>query len=120
MKRHEVELVDDGIPLENLFENVDVLITDYSSIFFDYALLKKPLILFNYDEDSYSKERGFYIELGSLPVPVAQDGKMLIQIFEEQAQDLLNSSERLLNYVGNFEDGTSTEKVIELMKKASK
>lgn len=120
MKKHEVELVDDGIPLENLFENVDVLITDYSSIFFDYALLKKPLILFNYDEYSYSKERGFYIELGSLPVPVAQNGKMLIQIFEEQAQDLLNSSERLLNYVGNFEDGTSTEKVIELMKKASK
>lgn len=33
MKKHQITLINDGIPLEMLFEEIDVLITDYSSIF---------------------------------------------------------------------------------------
>lgn len=51
---------------------MDLLITDYSSIFFDFALLNKPIILLNYDEDEYKKERGFYIDLDYLPLPKAK------------------------------------------------
>lgn len=39
----------------------DLLITDYSSIFFDYLLLDRPLVFLPYDYDSYNKEIGFTV-----------------------------------------------------------
>ncbi len=48
----------------------DTLITDYSSVFFDFALTRKKVILFTYDEKEYLKERGLYVELKSLPFPI--------------------------------------------------
>ncbi|WP_313405377.1 CDP-glycerol glycerophosphotransferase family protein [Aeromicrobium sp.] len=42
----------------------DVLVTDYSSVMFDYALLDRPLVLFCYDLEHYRDElRGFYLDL---------------------------------------------------------
>lgn len=40
----------------------DVLITDYSSIYFDYLLLDRPIIFTPFDIDSYLSERGFYVD----------------------------------------------------------
>ena len=37
----------------------DILISDYSSIIYDYAVLEKPLLCFGYDYDEYKKKRGF-------------------------------------------------------------
>ncbi|MCG3256492.1 MAG: CDP-glycerol glycerophosphotransferase family protein [Candidatus Heimdallarchaeota archaeon] len=46
-----------------LLKTADLLITDYSSIYFDYLFLDKPIIFFPYDYDYYlSKERGFYFD----------------------------------------------------------
>lgn len=45
----------------------DVLITDYSSVFYDFANTKKKIILFTYDEEEYFKDRGLYIDLNELP-----------------------------------------------------
>lgn len=117
LAEHQIELVEDGILLEDLFGQIDLLITDYSSIFFDYALLHKPLILFNYDEAEYIQERGFYVSLSELPVPVAKDATALLTIFQQQQTELLASADRLLDYLGNYEQGTSTDKVIELLLK---
>lgn len=41
----------------------DMLITDYSAIAFDYAVLCKPLLIYAYDYDSYLAERGTYFEI---------------------------------------------------------
>lgn len=117
MRDHSIELVADNILLENLFSNIDLLITDYSSIFFDYALLEKPLILFNYDEKKYAEERGFYVELNDLPVPKAQNAHELVNILSCQRESLINSSKALLDYLVNYENGNSTQKIIELIVK---
>lgn len=45
----------------------DVLITDYSSVFFDYSITKKPIVLFMYDYDEYMSERGMYFDVRTLP-----------------------------------------------------
>ncbi len=50
----------------------DGLITDYSSVFFDYALTKNKILLFTYDEEDYEASRGFYLPLSSLPFPQAK------------------------------------------------
>lgn len=45
----------------------DVLITDYSSVFFDFSLTKKPIILFTYDYDGYMADRGMNMDIKDLP-----------------------------------------------------
>ena len=40
----------------------DVLITDYSSVFFEFLLMDKPIIFFAPDYDIYSQSRGFYLD----------------------------------------------------------
>ena len=40
----------------------DILVTDYSSIIFDYSLLNKPIVYFAYDIDSYAENRGLYFQ----------------------------------------------------------
>lgn len=48
----------------------DVLITDYSSVFFDYSITNKPIALFTYDLEEYRQQRGMYIDVHDLPFPV--------------------------------------------------
>lgn len=48
---------------------VDGLITDYSSIFFDYAVTRRKIILFAYDKEEYIADRGFYFSMDELPFP---------------------------------------------------
>jgi len=45
----------------------DALITDYSSVFYDFALTGRKIVLFSYDEEDYFRTRGLYEPLSSLP-----------------------------------------------------
>ncbi len=58
----------------------DGLITDYSSVFFDYALTRNKILLFTYDEEEYEAERGFYMPLSSLPFPQAKKVSELLAL----------------------------------------
>lgn len=50
--------------IEDLFPITDILITDYSSVMFDFVLTGKPMIFFAYDLDEYTKEtRGGYFDI---------------------------------------------------------
>lgn len=55
----------------------DCLITDYSSVFFDYANLRKKIILFAYDKEEYLKDRGMYLQMEELPFPIVETVKQL-------------------------------------------
>lgn len=55
---------------EEMFSVADVLITDYSSVLFDYLIYKKPLILYAPDLEYYEKQRGFYLNYRELPAPI--------------------------------------------------
>ena len=49
-------------PLNDLMIAADILVTDYSSICFDWSLLEKPFICFGYDWEQYKAERGVYFD----------------------------------------------------------
>lgn len=49
--------------LNELMIASDLLISDYSSIFFDYSILDKPMLCFAYDYDEYSAKRGLYFDI---------------------------------------------------------
>lgn len=57
----------------------DVLITDYSSVFFDYAVSRQKIILFTYDKEDYLQDRGFYFPLEELPFPQVNTVEELIE-----------------------------------------
>ena len=62
----------EGYEVYDVLNMTDCLITDYSSVFFDYANSGKKIILFNYDEEEYMKDRGTYFPLSELPFPKVQ------------------------------------------------
>lgn len=61
--------------LNELFLASDALVTDYSSAFFDYAILDRPIIFFAYDLEEYRDQlRGFYLDFpADLPGPVVTE-----------------------------------------------
>ena len=67
---------------EEMMPSADLLITDYSSVLFDYSIFQKPFLLFCPDFDEYEKERGFYTDPAKFPTPIlkrAEDLKTAIQ-----------------------------------------
>lgn len=59
----------ENVEVYELCNMADGMITDYSSIFFDFANTRKNILLFTYDEEEYTKERGMYMRLDDLPFP---------------------------------------------------
>ncbi|MBD5097496.1 MAG: hypothetical protein HDT40_11025 [Lachnospiraceae bacterium] len=54
----------------------DVLITDYSSIFFEYLLLDRPIVFFAPDYEVYARDRGFYLDYDSLPGHIVKNNNI--------------------------------------------
>ena len=65
--------------IQELLLASDVLVTDYSSACFDFALTKRPVFLYAPDWREYSKERGMEVSLSATPFPVAESNKQLAQ-----------------------------------------
>ena len=71
--------VSDYEDINELYLISDILITDYSSVFFDYANLKRPILFYMYDLEEYKNSiRDFYIKLEELPGPIVENDKELI------------------------------------------
>ena len=57
----------DTVDKYEFLNSVDALITDYSSVFFDFSVTRKPIILFMYDYEQYMQDRGMYFDIAELP-----------------------------------------------------
>ena len=68
-----------GYETYDVLNMADVLITDYSSVFFDFANTKRKIIIFNYDEEDYMRYRGTYFPLSDLPFPKVQNVADLVK-----------------------------------------
>ena len=103
-------------PFPTMYENYDVLnaadclITDYSSVFFDFATTRRKIIIFNYDEEEYLADRGFYFGLDELPFPKVQSVDQLIS--ELNADKNYDDSEFFKDYC-SFEDVDSVTRICE-------
>lgn len=77
----------------------DVLVTDYSSVFFDYACSGKKIVLFTYDEEEYLNDRGMYLSMDELPFPrVAGVEDLLRELRSEKHYDDQEFMERFCKY----------------------
>lgn len=104
------------IPTERLLPVVDLLVTDYSSVIFQYAIYEKPILFFAPDLDEYWNQRGFYLEYEDLPGRIAKSEQELIdgikQVDSEFDRDRINAfyNEYMVGC-----DGNATKRILDVM-----
>ena len=106
---------------QELLYITDILITDYSSIYCDYLLLNRPVILFTYDYDEYIKKVGiYYNHLEEIaPGPLVYTGEELIEVIRNISKiDKEYETKRLelRDYFNAYIDGKSTERLLKFLK----
>lgn len=69
----------EGYEPYDILNMCDCLVTDYSSVMFDYAYSGRKIILFVFDKESYMEERGAYVSIDDFPFPQVQSSQELIQ-----------------------------------------
>ncbi|MGO1440297.1 MAG: CDP-glycerol glycerophosphotransferase family protein [Brevibacterium yomogidense] len=114
---HEGRIVDvtSHSDLNELFLASDALVTDYSSLFFDYAPLGRPIAFFPYDLDEYRDElRGFYLDYpGDLPGPVVTElGELADALRHEEGADPAERR-RFVERFAPHEDGHAAERAVD-------
>lgn len=96
----------------------DVLLTDYSSSMFDFALTGRPCFLYAPDKEHYENDvRGFYFSMDKLPFSIGCTFEELlsnIKNFDEK--EYKNGVESFLEKLGNVEDGHASERVVDDIK----
>lgn len=108
--------------INDLLLTSHILITDYSSIIFEYSILRKPIIFFAYDFEKYNNNiRGFYHEYKKfVPGPIVKNTVELINVITQKDYDL-KRIEEFSNLYCEYKDGKSTKRFIDfLLKIASK
>ena len=72
--------------IEELMIVSDVLISDYSSIFFDFSIMHKPMLCYAYDYERYQNERGMYFDVREC-LPTATNEKDLLELISNMEYD---------------------------------
>jgi CDP-glycerol glycerophosphotransferase len=102
--------------ITDLYPAADALITDYSSVFFDYANLGKPILYYMYDLETYKDRlRGFYMGEGELPGPISQTQEELTKDIRRLPEIAKEYAERIVSFRAKFcplDDGHASERVV--------
>ncbi|MCY8370613.1 glycosyltransferase [Bacillus haynesii] len=101
-----------------LLAAVDILITDYSSIFFDFLPLKKPVLFYMIDHKEYEAERGFYLDIDNLPGPVCENLNELIDKLQNVHILKKEFNEQYDKYLEEFcynDDGQASKRLVEMI-----
>ncbi|MCD8354764.1 MAG: CDP-glycerol glycerophosphotransferase family protein [Clostridiales bacterium] len=105
--------------INHLYLAADLLITDYSSVFFDYANLRKPMLFYMYDLAAYRDDiRGFYISLDELPGPIVETEDELIRAIPAQLADSSQWAEQYETFCQKFspfDDGHASQRALEII-----
>lgn len=102
--------------INELYVIADMLITDYSSVFFDYANLKRPIIFYMYDLEKYRDDiRGFYLNLDELPGKIIEKDDELIEEIKNMSKKFeYNEKYKKFNEKFNYlDDGQASKRVVE-------
>lgn len=102
--------------INDLYIISDIIMTDYSSVFFDFANLKRPMLFYMYDLDSYKNNlRDFYMDLDELPGPIAKTQEELehnLENIEEISKEYKEKYEKFNKKFNYLDDKDATERVI--------
>lgn len=102
--------------INELYVLSDILITDYSSVFFDYAVLNRPIYFYMYDLEQYKGElRGFYLDIYTeLPGKIYEDESNLLLDIKNQVYDY-STLETFNQRFSAWQTGDCAQKVIDIV-----
>ncbi len=103
----------------------DILITDYSSVFFDFGNLRRPILFYMYDLEKYRDVlRGFYIDIEEeLPGPILTTTEEVLQAItniEQTEEKFLDKYTHFYQKYCSWEEGNASEKVVNQVFRLSK
>jgi CDP-glycerol glycerophosphotransferase len=106
--------------IRDLYLAADLMITDYSSTMFDFAITGKPMLFFTYDLDYFRDElRGFYFDLAEVaPAPLMRTSAEIVDAIARIDALAAEHRERYARFQETFthlEDGAATRRVLELL-----
>jgi len=104
-----------GIDTSELLAITDVLVTDYSSILFDYLPLRKPIVYFAYDRDQYTELRGLYFRMDEMPGVLCGTAGELINAVGSAIQGAgldVGAYDRAIEKFCSHDDGHATERAV--------
>ncbi len=103
---------DDYDDMYTFIKDVDILLTDYSSIYFDFLLCRKPIILFPFDESAYvSQSRPFYFDYNLLQGPRVRSWNELCQLL--MVDDFPTPDLKTLQLMHSHVDGNTCQRIVE-------
>lgn len=95
LKFKNIHVVDNKIDPIELLLNTDCLITDYSSIYFDFLFLNRPIVFFQYDKGDYLKNRELYrCKINNLPGDICENDAELIHLLSTNIDSKKYENER--------------------------
>ena len=113
---YDVSSYDD---INELYIISDLLLTDYSSVFFDFANLRRPMLFYMYDLDDYKNNlRDFYFDLDILPGPIVkQEDDLIKEIKNIDNYDAVYHDKyvKFNNKFNYLDDGKATKRVVEVI-----
>ncbi len=97
--------------IQELLVSADALISDYSSVVFDYMLSQKPCFMYATDIEEYKNDRNFYIPLDEMPFPIAVNNKTFIDNIENFDDNTYRNSIRAFaDKYGMIDDGSASRR----------
>jgi CDP-glycerol glycerophosphotransferase len=112
--------VSDRAESAELYLAADMLVTDYSSAMFDFAVTGKPMVFYTYDLEHYRDDvRGFYFDLAEVaPGPLVRTSEELVEAIADSdvaASELAGRYARFRDTFCSLEDGHATDRVLDLL-----
>ena len=105
--------VSDHPDINELLHVADVLVTDYSSVIYEFALLGRPMVFYAPDLDAYEGERGFYFDYRTgVPGPVVETSEALAAALRDPHPDVARV-EAFARANFDVADGHATARAIE-------
>ncbi|MCM1154887.1 MAG: CDP-glycerol glycerophosphotransferase family protein [Roseburia sp.] len=107
--------------IQELLAAADVVITDYSSLMWDFSLQRRPVFLYQNDEKDYENDRGFYSPVSEWPYPKAHTQEELVDaILDFDNERYIKDLNAFLKKYGSCDDGHAAERVVQrIMKEIS-
>ena len=101
--------------INDLYLAADLMLTDYSSTMFDFAVLRRPILFYMYDLEQYRDHlRGFYFDLNQLPGSILTRSEQLIPAIRDSEGFVWDQRwEAFRNRFAPLEDGNAALRVIQ-------